>query len=103
MKIPLNNAVGDRDLCAWSPVRGAVWVQTRDPKHARRMAQRKDSRLVVRGVAGGYLMTFEFRKSMAWARRLIARYVGDEKATGEALGGASCRRMQFCSKTKGGG
>ena len=49
----LNMAVGGAELCAWQPVRGVVWGQTRNPKHARRMAQREDSRVVVRGVAGG--------------------------------------------------
>ena len=92
MKIQLNIAVGDRDLCAWQPVRGIVWVQTRNPKHAKRMAERQDSRLVVVGVAGGYLKTFEFRGSLAWASRLMNRYTGAETATGEALGRASCPR-----------
>jgi len=29
-KVPLNTAVGDRDLCAWQPVKGVVWIQTRE-------------------------------------------------------------------------
>lgn len=66
-KTPLNTAIGDQELSAWQPVRGVAWVQTRNPSHARRMAKRSDARLVVRGVAGGYLKTFEFRQSMAWA------------------------------------
>lgn len=74
MKPALNVAIGNRELCAWQPVRGVCWVQARDPKHARRMAQRKDSRLVAYGVAGGFLRTFEFQHSLAWARRLIGRY-----------------------------
>ena len=77
-------------MCAWQPVRGVVWVQTRNPKHARRMAQRKNGRLVVRGVAGGYLRTFEFRGSLAWAARLMKRYLADETATNEALGRTEC-------------
>ena len=89
-KLPLNTAIGDRRLCAWQPVRGIMWVQTRDPKHAKRMAERQDSRLVMVGVAGGYLKTFEFRHSMAWAGRLVNRYTAAETATNEALGGASC-------------
>jgi hypothetical protein len=103
MKILLNTAVGDRDLCAWQPVSGITWVQTRNPKHAGRLARRKDSRLVVRGVAGGFLRTFEFRHSMAWPGRLMARYTGRETRTNEALDGASCRRTQFCLKAGGGG
>jgi hypothetical protein len=79
----LNVAIGGHELCAWWPVRGVVWVQTRNPKHARRMTQREDGRLVVRGVAGGYLKTFEFRRSLAWATRLMKRYLAAETATNE--------------------
>ncbi|MBM3840911.1 MAG: hypothetical protein FJ398_23745 [Verrucomicrobia bacterium] len=70
-----NHVIGDSDLCAWRPVSGVVWVQTRNPKHAVRLAQRRDSHLVVRGMGGGYLKTFEFTgKTLAWAWRLIRRY-----------------------------
>ncbi len=86
----LNSAIGGHELCAWQPARGVVWVQTRNPKHARRMAQREDSHLVVRGVAGGYLKTFEFRGSLTWAARLMKRYLTDEMATNGALGRAVC-------------
>jgi hypothetical protein len=75
--IPLNTAVGGRDLCAWSPVQGVVWIQTRHPLHGRRLSQRKDGRLVVRGVAGGYLMTYEFLNRMGWAIDLMERYQAD--------------------------
>lgn len=88
--ISLNQAVGDRELCAWQPVRGIVWVQTRDPKHAQRLARRRDSKRVVVRVAGGYLKTFELARSMAWAIRLLARYTRSETVTNEALGGALC-------------
>lgn len=84
----LNIAVGDRDLCAWQPVRGFVWVQTRDPQHARRLAKRKDGRLVVRGVAGGFLRTYEFAHSLAWAVRLSARYTASETTPNAALADA---------------
>ena len=86
----LNAAIGGHELCAWQPVRGVVWVQTRNPEHARRMAKRADGRLVVRGVAGGYLKTFEFRGSLAWAARLMKRYLTGETATNGALGRAVC-------------
>ena len=88
--IPLNTAVGDRDLCAWQPVRGIVWVQTRNPNHARRLSQREDGKLVAWGVAGGYLKTYEFARSITWAIDLMARYTAAEKATNEALGHANC-------------
>ena len=100
MHIPLNTAVGDRELCAGQPVHGIVWIQTRNPKHARRMAQRKDGRLVVRGVAGGYLMTYEFAQSLPWAMALMDRYTAEEKATNEAFQGQDCPWSHFVSATR---
>ncbi len=73
-RVILNSVVGDRILSAWQPVSGVTWVQTRSPEHARRLSKRRDARPVVVGVAGGYLRTFEFRHSLAWARKLITRY-----------------------------
>lgn len=95
MKIPINTAIGDRDLCAWQPVLGVCWVQTRNPKHARRLAQRQDGRLVAIGVAGGYLKTFEFEKPLSWAIRLMARYTANEEATNAALFRAAGPRTNF--------
>jgi hypothetical protein len=69
--------VGNDVLSAWRVANGVIWVQTRTPKHAGRLAKRSDSKLVVRGVAGGYLRTFEFTgKTLAWAERLVLRYTG---------------------------
>ncbi len=89
-KAGLNTAIGDGELCAWQPVRGVVWVQTRNPSHARRMAKRSDARLVVRGVAGGFLKTFEFRRPLTWAGRLISRYMAAEVTANAALNRAGC-------------
>ena len=83
--IPLNTAVGDRDLCAWQPVPGIVWIQTRNPAHAERLVRIHEGRLVVRGVAGGYLRTFEFERPLSWAMELMARYTANETRTNEAL------------------
>ncbi len=66
--------IGDRWLSAWQVAPGVAWVQTRSPQFTRKLSQRRDSRLVARGVAGGYLRTFEFQRGLAWAGRLIARY-----------------------------
>jgi hypothetical protein len=77
----LNTVIGDRLLCAWQPVPSVCWVQTRSPQFARKLSQRSDSRLVMRGVAGGYLRTFEFPHGLAWAGRLIARYTKNGTAT----------------------
>lgn len=81
----LNEAIGDRWLSAWQVGPGRVWVQTRSPHFARKLSQRSDSRLVARGVAGGYLRTFEFQRGLAWARRLIARYTRNEMATNAGI------------------
>ncbi len=88
----LNAVVGDRELCGWQPARGVVWVQTRNADHARRLAKRSDGRLVVRGVAGGYLRTFEFRRSLTWAAGLMKRYLADEMTPNAGLGRAICPR-----------
>ena len=88
----LNTAIGGIELCTWQPARGVVWVQTRSPLHGRRLAKREDGRLVVRGVAGGYLKTFEFRGSLAWAARLMKRYLTGETTPNEGLGRAICPR-----------
>jgi hypothetical protein len=86
----VDRVVGDRALCAWQPVSGLTWVQTRNPSHARRMAKRRDGRLVVRGMAGGYLKTFEFWRSLTWALRLMRRYVAAEMTANEAPNRATC-------------
>lgn len=82
-----NVVVGNRNLCAWQPVRGIVWVQTRDPRHARRLAKRSDGRLVATGVAGGFLRTYEFAHSLPWAIRLMVRYAASETTANGALAG----------------
>jgi hypothetical protein len=89
ISIPSNATVGDRDLCAWQPVQGVVWVQTRDPKHAMRLNKRGGGRVVAVGVAGGFMRTFEFARPLSWAIRLIERYTSNEKTANEALGRAA--------------
>lgn len=73
--------IGNRGLSAWQVAPGVVWMQTRSPQYARKLSQRSDSRLVVRGVTGGYLRTFELAHGLAWAERLIRRYTRNETAT----------------------
>ena len=87
---PVNTTVGDRDLCAWQPVRGVTWVQTRNPRHTRRLKQRKDGRLVAVGVDGGYLRTFEFLQPLSWAVRLMNRYTRNDMATNAGLDSPDC-------------
>ena len=97
INIPPNTTVGDRDLCAWQPVQGVVWVQTRDPQHAKRLKKRSDGRVVVVGVAGGFMRTFEFARPLSWAVRLIERYTSNEKTANEVLGLAAGPEMNLSS------
>jgi len=75
------DTVGDALLCAWLVAPQAVWIQTRLPHYARKLSQRRDSRLVARGVAGGYLRTYEIKRGLAWAKRFIARHTQNETPT----------------------
>jgi hypothetical protein len=103
-KVGLNEAIGNQALCAWQPERGVVWVQTREPRHARRLGQRRDGRLVAREVGGGYLRTYEFQRSLGWAARLMKRYLTAMTATNEASGSANCpRRSRMAGFTMGKG
>ena len=96
--IPLNTGVGDQDLCAWQLLRGIVWFQSRNPNHARRMAKRSDGRLVAYGVASGYMKTFEFRRSLAWAVRLMNRYTAAKVTANAALKRAICPEVSLTSR-----
>jgi hypothetical protein len=82
--------IGTRELSAWLVAPGVTWVQTRAPHFARKLSQRGDSRLVARGVAGGYLRTFEFPHGLSWAQRLIARYTPNETATNARKSSSIC-------------
>ena len=66
--------IGNQEMAAWQVAPGIVWIQTRSPQFARKLAARADAQIVARGVAGGYLRTFQFRHGPAWAQRLLARY-----------------------------
>jgi hypothetical protein len=65
--------VGNRVLSAWG-VGDAVWVQTRCPEIAQKLSwltRNPRPRLVMWGVAGGYLRTYELSKPMAWVEAWI--------------------------------
>jgi hypothetical protein len=94
---PLNTVIGTPVLSAWQPVRGITWLQTRSPQFARKLSQREDSRLVMRGVTGGYLRTFEFCHSLIWAQRLINRYTANAKATNEGRNAPATPASAFSS------
>jgi hypothetical protein len=61
-------------LSSWAVASGVSWIQTTEPRFARKLAKRSDTRLVAVGVAGGFLRIFVMRRSPAFMRRLIARY-----------------------------
>ena len=65
------------------------------------MAKRSDGKLVAWGVAGGYLKTFEFQQSMAWAIRLLNRYTSAETTANEALGHANCPETNLKTRKDG--
>lgn len=77
--------IGNRNLSAWQVAPGVTWVQTRIPSIAEKLRRRQDSRLVVRGIHGGYLRTFEFIHPLTWAERLFGRYMKNETVTNEAF------------------
>ena len=82
-RLPLNTPIGNHLLSAWQPVEGTTWVQSRSPEYAQKLSRRSDGRLVLRGVAGGYMRTFEFPHTLAWALRLIRRYTSNGTVTNE--------------------
>jgi hypothetical protein len=90
MKAALNVPIGDRWLSAWQVAPGVAWVQTRLPEHANRLAKRSDGRLVVRGMVGGYLKTFEFLHPLSWAERLIRRYTRQNHAANARINSRVC-------------
>lgn len=92
---PLNTVIGTNTLSAWQPVAGITWVQCRTAEHANRLAKRSDSRLVMRGMAGGYLKTYEFRHSLSWAERLIRRYTRQNHAANARLSTAATPAAAF--------
>jgi hypothetical protein len=59
----------------WPVESGVWWIQTREPRLARKLSRRTDTRLVAAGVSGGFLRIFEIRRSPSFVRRLTARYM----------------------------
>jgi hypothetical protein len=77
--------IGTPMLCAWPVAPGFVWVETRSPVFARKLSRRSDARLVVQGVTGGFLRTFEFPHGLSWTRRLIARHQSASRVANEPI------------------
>jgi len=62
-------------ISEWPVESGGWWIQTREPRLARKLSRRSDTRLVAVGVDRGYFRIFEIRRPPSFVRRLIARYV----------------------------
>ncbi len=75
-----HETVGTSLCCAWKVAPGVVWVQVRTPALTKKLRQVSGYREVAWSVMGGYLRTFEFRKSLAWARKWIARHTAANEA-----------------------
>lgn len=61
-------------LSEWPVKSGVWWIQTREPRLARKLSRRTDTRLVAVGVSGGFLRIFEIRRPPAFVQSLIRRY-----------------------------
>jgi hypothetical protein len=75
-----HETVGTSICSAWKVAPKTVWVQTRSPQLAKKLKQVGGYKEVAFGVLGGYLRTFEFKKSLAWARSWIARHTAANEA-----------------------
>jgi hypothetical protein len=83
--MPVNDTVGGDIISAWLVEPGVCWIQTSSARHARRLSQRSDTRIVGNGVVGGFLRIFEAQHSLSWAKRFIARHETNEVPTGAAF------------------
>jgi hypothetical protein len=93
-----NESVGIRELSCWQPYPDEVWIQTRHPLYARKLSQITGGRLVMRGVWGGYLRTFAFHQRLAWAVKLIRRYISSEMSTNAHLIEPAASQSDFDSR-----
>jgi hypothetical protein len=81
----IGDTLGNPVISAWQVAPGACWLQTSSARHARRLSQRSDTRIVGKGVAGGFLRIFEVNQPLAWAKRFIARHETNEEPTNGAV------------------
>ena len=81
----IGDTIGNSAISAWLVTSGVCWIQTSSARHARRLSQRSDTRMVGNGVVGGFLRIFEAQHSLSWAKRFIARHETNEVPTGAAF------------------
>ena len=81
----IGDTIGNSVISAWLVAPGVCWIQTSSARHARRLSQRSDTRVVVIGAGGGYLRTFEVSRPLAWAKRFINSHETDQEPTNGAV------------------
>ncbi|HOH39810.1 MAG TPA: hypothetical protein PK807_05910 [Verrucomicrobiota bacterium] len=69
----------------WKVAPGVVWIQVHQPEQARALARIAGGRRVAYSVAGPYLRTFEFARSVRWAERWANRQVCRQTGTNEGF------------------
>jgi hypothetical protein len=83
MKSEMNKAV--RPPACWKVAPGVVWIQVHQPEEARALARISGGRRVAYSVAGPYLRTFEFARSLRWAKDWASRQLSRGTGTNEAF------------------
>jgi hypothetical protein len=69
----------------WKVAPGVVWIEVHCPEHARALARIRGGRRVAYSVAGPYLRTYEFARSLRWAERWANRRIGLRTGTNEGF------------------
>jgi hypothetical protein len=88
-------SMGVRAPVCWKVAPGVVWIQVHRADQARDLARIVGGRRVAYSVAGPYLRTFEFARSLHWAENWVRRQLSRETGTNEAfsvLAGPETRR-----------
>jgi hypothetical protein len=78
---------GQRKPVCWKVAPGVVWIQAHEPEQARALARIAGGRRVAYSVAGPYLQTFEFARSLGWAERWVSRQLRRQTGTNEGFSG----------------
>ena len=81
----LSHALEVRPPAFWKVAPGVVWIQVHQPDHARALARIAGGRRVAYSVAGPYLRTFEFARSLRWAERWANRQISRQTGTNEGF------------------
>jgi hypothetical protein len=76
---------GARAPVCWKVLPGVVWIQVHKPDQARALARITGGRRVAYSVAGPYLRTFEFARSLRWAENWACRQLNRETGTNEGF------------------